>query len=254
MFSSSNSFLGGGNSGRPGPPQYGQQSFSSIPQGQQQPIGFAPQPTGYGGGGLQPQYTGYPPPQQQSFQAPPQQQPQFTGYPPQPQTSFQNPPPLQQSFSTGQLPLQQAQPQKTGLTSSQIAQSFQSVPESQQSASKAAKASAKIPSIRLSFITASDQAKFEQLFKSAVGDGQALEGTITMRPGYKEMLIVDKGRKLRTSFCARNYREALSRRYGKTGYPPTWFQGLIDVGCSPTQQNQASYCSLSLPSQCTFVT
>lgn len=181
MFSGSNSFLGGSNSGRPGPPQYGQQSFSSIPQGQQQPAPFAPQPTGYGGSSLQPQYTSYPPPpQQQNFQAPPQQS-QFTGYPPpQPQSSFQNPPPLQQSFSTGHIPLQQAQPQKTGLTSSQIAQSFQSAPASQQSAAKAAKASAKIPSIRLSFITASDQAKFEQLFKSAVGDGQALDGTMTI--------------------------------------------------------------------------
>ena len=179
MFSSSNSFLGGGNSGRPGPPQYGQQSFTSVPQGQQQPTGFGPQPTGYGSNSLQPQYTGYPPPsQQQNFQAPPQQ-PQYTGYPPQLQSSFPNPPPLQQSYSTGQLPLQQAQPQKTGLTSSQIAQSFQSAPASQQSTSKAAKANAKIPSIRLSFITASDQAKFEQLFKSAVGDGQTLDGTMT---------------------------------------------------------------------------
>jgi actin cytoskeleton-regulatory complex protein PAN1 len=35
-----------------------------------------------------------------------------------------------------------------------------------------AKASNKIPNIRLSFITAQDQAKFEMLFKSAVGDGQ----------------------------------------------------------------------------------
>ena len=34
----------------------------------------------------------------------------------------------------------------------------------------------KIPKIRLSFLTATDQAKFEQLFKSAVGDGQALSG------------------------------------------------------------------------------
>ena len=34
------------------------------------------------------------------------------------------------------------------------------------------KASNKIPNIRLSFITAQDQAKFETLFKSAVGDGQ----------------------------------------------------------------------------------
>lgn len=36
--------------------------------------------------------------------------------------------------------------------------------------------SSKIPNIRLSFITAPDQAKFEQLFKSAVGTSQALTG------------------------------------------------------------------------------
>ena len=35
---------------------------------------------------------------------------------------------------------------------------------------------ARIPKQRLSFITAEDQAKFEQLFKSAVGSGQALSG------------------------------------------------------------------------------
>jgi hypothetical protein len=39
-----------------------------------------------------------------------------------------------------------------------------------------AKTGSKIPSIRLSFITAQDQAKFEQLFKSAAGDSQALSG------------------------------------------------------------------------------
>lgn len=31
--------------------------------------------------------------------------------------------------------------------------------------------------MRLSFITAPDQAKFEQLFKSAAGDAQALDGS-----------------------------------------------------------------------------
>ena len=34
----------------------------------------------------------------------------------------------------------------------------------------------KIPNIRLSFITVQDQTRFEQLFKSAVGEGQALSG------------------------------------------------------------------------------
>ncbi len=178
MFSNSNSFLGAGSSGRPGPPQYGQQPFPNVPQNQQQPNGFAPQPTGYGANTLQAQYTGYPnATQQPSFQAPPQQ-PQLTGYPPQAQGSFQNPPPLQQSYSTGQLPLPQASmPLKTGQTSSQIAQSFQSAPAAPPpTTADTSKASTKIPSIRLSFITASDQAKFEQLFKSAVGDGQALDG------------------------------------------------------------------------------
>lgn len=167
MYSTSNSYLGGGNSARPGPPQYGQ----SYPQQGQQP-----QPTGFGAGQLQPQYTGYPGPgQQQSFQAS-QQQPQYTGYPQQNQQPSQSQLPPQQSFQTGQPPQQQVAPQKTGRTSSQIAQSFSSTPASQPSAPQATASSTKIPKIRLSFLTATDQAKFEQLFKSAVGDGQALDG------------------------------------------------------------------------------
>ena len=61
-------------------------------------------------------------------------------------------------------------PMRTGQTSSQIAQSFH--PAEAPKISSAVK----IPKIRLSFLTAQDQAKFEQLFKSAVGDGQALDG------------------------------------------------------------------------------
>ncbi len=45
----------------------------------------------------------------------------------------------------------------------------------------------KIPKIRLSFLTATDQAKFEQLFKSAVGEGQALDGE-----KVKDLLIRSK--------------------------------------------------------------
>ena len=45
----------------------------------------------------------------------------------------------------------------------------------------------KLPKIRLSFLTATDQAKFEQLFKSAVGDGQALDGE-----KVKDLLIRSK--------------------------------------------------------------
>lgn len=179
MYSTSNSYLGGGNSARPGPVQYGQsyaQQGQQQPNSTQQPGYNVPQPTGFGAGQLQPQFTGYPGPgQQQSFQAS-QQQPQYTGYPQQNQQPSQNLLPQQQSFPTGQPPQQQATPQKTGQTSSQIAQSFSSTPASQPSAPQATASSTKIPKIRLSFLTATDQAKFEQLFKSAVGDGQALDG------------------------------------------------------------------------------
>lgn len=172
MFSGSNSYLGGGNSARPGQqPQYGQQ------QGFQQPGGFqgglGPQPTGFAGGQLQPQFTGYPG-QPQGFQ---QQQPQLTGYPGQQGQQFQQAP-QQQPFQTGAPPAHQAPPQPqlpqpTGMNSSQMADSFRST----SSAPPPVPAkSSKIPSIRLSFITAQDQAKFEQLFKSAVGDAQAMTG------------------------------------------------------------------------------
>ena len=170
MYSHSNAYLGG-NSVRPGPPQYGQSSFSQPGQQQQQPNGFAPQPTGFGGTSLQQQYTGFPGQgQQQGFQAP-QQQPQYAGYPPQNQL------PPQQSFPTGLPPPQPVAPQKTGQTSSQIAQSFASTPAVSSPKPQASASATKIPKIRLSFLTATDQAKFEQLFKSAVGDEQALDGT-----------------------------------------------------------------------------
>ena len=175
MYSNSNAYLGG-NSARPGPPQYGQSSFSQPIQQQQQPNAFAPQPTGFAGASLQQQYTGYPGQvPQQSFQAP-QQQPQYTGFPP------QNQAPQQQAFQTAQPP-QPVTPQKTGQTSSQIAQSFASTSLQQAPAPKATASTTKIPKIRLSFLTATDQAKFEQLFKSAVGDEQALDGDriITIR-------------------------------------------------------------------------
>lgn len=180
MYSNSNSYLGGGNSSRPGLPQYGQSSFMSVqqgqPQGQQQANSFAPQPTGFGTAPMQSQYTGYPGPgQQQGFQAPPQQ-PQFTGYQPQNQQPLQNQPPPRQAFQNGQPSQALVPPQATGQTSSQIAQSFQSTSSAPPTAQKPSTGSTKIPKIRLSFLTAQDQAKFEQLFKSAVGDGQALSG------------------------------------------------------------------------------
>ncbi|KKK15512.1 hypothetical protein AOCH_004375, partial [Aspergillus ochraceoroseus] len=211
MYSSSNSFLGSANSARPGQQPYMQQQpqYSQFPaqqQPQHQQTGLAPQPTGYapqlsafGGAQLQPQATGFPggqlPPQFTGFPgapapAPQQLQLQQTGFPPQaPQPQYagfasqgqvQSPPQIQLPTATG-LPLQTA-PQ----TSSQIADSFQS-------ASGAAplpppkSTGNKIPNIRLSFITAQDQAKFEQLFKSAVGDSQAMTGEKA-----KELLLRSK--------------------------------------------------------------
>ncbi len=180
MFSGSNSYLGGGNSARPGQPQYGQQQQSF-----QQPGGFqggmAPQPTGMGGGPMQPQFTGFPG-QPQGYGQQQLQQPQYTGYPGQQGQQFQQQQaPLQQSFQTGapqqqqQPPAQPQRPQPTGMTSSQMADSFRGSSASSVPPPVPAKTT-KIPNIRLSFITAQDQAKFEQLFKSAVGTAQALSG------------------------------------------------------------------------------
>ncbi|KAE8349173.1 hypothetical protein BDV28DRAFT_160713 [Aspergillus coremiiformis] len=194
---------GGASSARPGQPPFMQQpSYSQFPQNQQTPqqqqqhqTGFAAQSTGYasqlpgfGGSHMQPQPTGFPlgqlQPQFTSFpQPPPQPQPQQ-------QQQQQQQPGFQASVQPPQLtgypiqsqPLQLQAPSSTGLpvrlapqTSSEIADSFRGgagaapPPLPKTSGSK-------IPSIRLSFITVQDQAKFEQLFKSAVGDSQTMSG------------------------------------------------------------------------------
>lgn len=159
-----------------GQPQYGQ------------PPQQIPQPTGYGLPQLQAQYTGFPgvPQQQQQQQQPPpmpQIPAQYQGQ--QAQIGFQAQQQPQQSFQAPPQPPQQQQPppaqpqrpQPTGLTSSQMADSFRAPSSSRPpQASRRRASTSKIPSIRLSFITASDQAKFEQLFKSAVGNEQALSG------------------------------------------------------------------------------
>lgn len=174
MYSGSSSFLGG-NTGRPGQQQYG--SYNQAPQqpggfpGQQQPYQtgaspFNPQPTG-----LQPQQTGY-----MQQQQPLQQQ--YTGFPQsQPQYGQQQglaPPPVPPVPQIPQQHQQQQniQPQPTGF--SQMAASFQSVKA--KGRRNQPKPLNKIPNIRLSFITAKDQAQFETLFKSAAGDEQALSG------------------------------------------------------------------------------
>lgn len=192
MFSASNMYLGGGNSARGGPQQQQQQQ---PPQGA---FGQAPlqqQYTGYPVGGLQPQATGFPQqqPQQQQYgafqQLPPAptgyQQPQPTGFQQQqqqPQQQQQQLPQInmqqtgfQQPQQTGFQPPQPMRPQATGLTSNDMANSFRAS-SSQAPPPVPAKTGSKIPNIRLSFITAQDQAKFEQLFKSATGGSQALSG------------------------------------------------------------------------------
>ena len=204
MYSNSNSYLGANNVPRPGSQhQYGTPFGQQAPQQLgPQPTGFVPQQTGYGqaplsqqytgfpGGqgmpgqpqGLQPQYTGFPgqAPQQQSFQ---------TGAPPVPQIPQQ----FQQQYNQQQQQQQQAsqnsflspsnpppstttaapsvKPQPTGFTA--MAASFRTggtTDAQPAAAAKPQKTSNKIPNIRLSFITAQDQAKFETLFKSAVGE------------------------------------------------------------------------------------
>ncbi|KAF9875482.1 hypothetical protein CkaCkLH20_06863 [Colletotrichum karsti] len=134
------------------PPQF-QQQFQQ--QQQQQPQ--QPQQTGFPGvQQQQPQQTGFPQvqqPQQTGFPQP--QQPQQTGFPGQQSSSAPSPAPIK--------------PQATGF--SQMAASFQTG-GTPKPAGRRPKTSNKIPNIRLSFITAQDQNKFETLFKSAVGDGQ----------------------------------------------------------------------------------
>ncbi|PNS13817.1 Actin cytoskeleton-regulatory complex protein pan1 [Sphaceloma murrayae] len=179
MFSGSNSYLGGGNAGRPGQQPFGNQQptqqYGAMPQ--QQFGGLQQQYTGMP---MQPQMTGYPGQQQQQQPYPPQQMPQYTGYPPQNQAQQQPQAPQQQPFQTGRpipSPAPMQTPTKTGMTSSQIADSFRgSSSSSATSAPPPPPKSNKIPSVRLSFITASDQQKFEELFKSAVGTDHALSG------------------------------------------------------------------------------
>ncbi|GAB1320166.1 actin organization and endocytosis protein [Madurella fahalii] len=198
MYSNPNSYLGG-NSLRPGTQQYGGSFGAGAGQQQQQqpqPGPFAPQPTGFGQAPLQQQYTGYPglqPPQGAGLL-----QPQFTGFGQTPQQNMQSavppmpaiPQQFQQQFQQQQqqqqpspfaaappqappqgmaAPPTPVKPQPTGFH--EMAASFQTAGGAQPKATAPRKAN-KVPNIRLSFITAHDQAKFETLFKSAVGDGQ----------------------------------------------------------------------------------
>lgn len=175
-----------------------------------QPTGFGQQPQQP----LQQQYTGYPmggnnfqqPLHQQFTGFPGQQQQQQQQQP----TTLTNPPPLpsmpsqfqqqfqQQQQQQQQQPAQNFQPQQpTGFSSSpqtssgptqppapvkpqptgfsQMAASFQTGGTPKPQGRRQEKTN-KIPNIRLSFITAADQGRFEALFKSAVGDDTAMSG------------------------------------------------------------------------------
>lgn len=201
MYSNPNSFLGGNNL-PPGQQQYGS-SFGAGQQQQQQhqqqqPGQFVPQPTGFGQVPLQQQYTGYP--GLQAPQGPGQLQPQFTGFgqapqqnvqaavPPMPgipaqfQQQYEQSHPQTSPFAAAPVQAPQAtpqamappppmKPQPTGFH--EMAASFQTAGGAKPTVNTAMRHANKIPNIRLSFITAQDQAKFETLFKSAVGDGQA---------------------------------------------------------------------------------
>ena len=189
MYSGSNSFLGG-QSGRPGGPQQ-YNSFQASQQQQQAPPQqnyLNPNPTGYSGGPLQPTFTGYP--SQAQGTGTQSLQPQATGFGGSPSPFGNAQPPQQQSFQTGAPPIPQVPqqfqgqsqqsapaqvPQATGFA--QMADSFRASPAAPARGRRASKSKvSKIPNIRLSFITAQDQAKFEQLFKSAVGNGTSLSG------------------------------------------------------------------------------
>ncbi|KAF8543591.1 hypothetical protein BDD12DRAFT_801942 [Trichophaea hybrida] len=192
------------NAGRTGTPLYSQQQQPQQQQQQQQQqpqSGFLgqmnPQPTGYMGyqqtgfpsqqQPMQSQFTGYPgqQPQLQQQQQPPQLQQQFTGYPGQ-----QSQQPLQQQYTGFPGPISGGFGSGTPSVPAippipQIPQVFQQQQQQQQqptppppapTATSLSGNTIKIPNVRLSFITLEDQVKFEQLFKAAVGNGQALTG------------------------------------------------------------------------------
>lgn len=194
--------------GQPTPLQNQYTGYPGLQQPQPQAPGqLQPQFTGFPGQQPAPQQlpfqTGAPQqqlpfqtgaPQQQPFQTgAPQQQSFQTGAPPMPaipqqfQSQFnqqqqqQQQLPQQTGFNAAPQqpqPQQQAapspapiKPQATGF--SQMAASFRTGGNTAPAPSTAsAPKSNKIPNIRLSFITAADQVKFETLFKSAVGDNE----------------------------------------------------------------------------------
>ncbi|CAD0039002.1 unnamed protein product [Aureobasidium pullulans] len=143
MFSGSNSFLGGANQGRPGQQQYGQQ------QPQQNFAGFGPQPTGY----MQPQYTGMPPCSSNS--------------------SRYSLRPLASLLSNSNSSLSRTSSKEVSCLNTPA-----SLPSNNSSSSSSSSRLSKQPppTATPAHWHDLDQSKFEQLFKSAVGNDQALSG------------------------------------------------------------------------------
>ena len=257
MYPNPNAYLGANNQ-RPGQQQYGG-SFPG-PAGQQQQQQY----TGYPGlqppqpsAPLQQQYTGFSQnPVQQSFQTgappmpsmPPQFQQQFQQqqqHQPQQQQQQQQPkpfaaaPPQQPAAQTLAPPPPPMKTQATGF--SQMAASFHTG-GSGAAKPKAAKKSAMIPNDRLPFITAQDQAKFESVFKSAVGEGQ-----ITMSGEKARDLL------LRSRLDG----DSLSHIWLVVPVQGGWERSqwlTLYIGHWPTRQGRVSFTSPSSPSPCTSVT
>ncbi|POS87016.1 hypothetical protein EPUL_003605, partial [Erysiphe pulchra] len=197
MFPSTNSNLGSQGSRQN---SMGNQPFNPYQPSIQSQSFLTASSMGYGQVPLQPNITGYVQGQPNSFQQQ-QLQIQQTGFPSQNRSSsfvmgqdpqqqvFQNHvpnipnmPQLPQQYQNQsqpiqppEAPMQQSQP--TGFAA--MADSFKIASSNTLARGRRApktQSGVKIPNIRLSFITAQDQAKFETLFKSAVGNEQTLSG------------------------------------------------------------------------------
>lgn len=166
--------------------QYGQSQFGQQQQQQQQqqygglgvPGQLGPQQTGYQQGGFMPQPTGF-------GVSPMPLSAQYTGFIPQQTGAPGGPGGFGAMPPVPQIPTQFQQ-------QSTAAPPPSATPQPKPAAS-APKAQVRIPNIRLQFITAADQAKFEQLFKAGVGEGQAISGNnakeILLRSGLPATIL-----------------------------------------------------------------
>ncbi|CCH63176.1 hypothetical protein TBLA_0J01820 [Henningerozyma blattae CBS 6284] len=168
--------------GNPAPPTFNQHHRASVDIG-----GFQLQPTGSYGNNIQGTYSpppnnGYPNQNSNSnFQ--PSGQPQPMDFHPTNSVNLSRPPPLHPSLvsHTSQNAPNLIQPQHSGYYNNQPPPTKPLAPTEtgfiQQVAAEGINNDLKIPPMRLSFITANDQSKFETLFRSQVQKGaNAIEG------------------------------------------------------------------------------